>query len=61
MPGEQEDYHLLGSVLMRSGIKLLPGFSGTGFNEQVRYFQDFSARLYFMETEDGSLQKKDEA
>ncbi len=48
-PGEQEDVIVSGRVLMRSGVKLLPAFAGTGYNEKVRYFQDFCSRLYFME------------
>ena len=51
MPGEKEDLVIRGSVLMEAGINLSPAFAGTGYNEEVRYFQDFSARLYFMEAE----------
>ena len=49
MPGETEDLVVRGSVLMEAGIALSPAFAGTGYSDQVRYFQDFSARLYFME------------
>ena len=52
MPGEIEDLTVLGSVLMNAGVKLKPAFSGTGYNENTRYFQDFSSRLYFMEAVD---------
>ena len=48
MPGETEEYTASGSVLM-SGVKLHQGFGGTGYNEDVRYFQDFASRIYFME------------
>jgi alpha-galactosidase len=34
---------------MQAGISLLQGFSGTGYDENVRYFQDYSARVYYME------------
>lgn len=36
-------------ALMYAGVKLKQGFSGTGYNENVRYFQDFSSQMYFME------------
>ena len=49
MPGETEDLVVRGSVLMEAGIALSPAFAGTGYSDQVRHFQDFSARLYFME------------
>ena len=48
MPGETEDHRAYGSVLM-GGVKLSGGFAGTGYDENTRYFQDFSSRLYFME------------
>ena len=49
MPGEREDLTAYGATLMRAGVKLRPAFAGTGYAEGVRYFQDFSSRLYFME------------
>ena len=49
MPGEVEDYVISGQVLMNAGVKLKPAYSGTGYNENTRYFQDFCSRLYFME------------
>ena len=49
MPGESEEALLSGDTLMDAGVKLKQGFSGTGYNENVRFFQDFSSRLYFME------------
>jgi alpha-galactosidase len=49
MPGEEEDALISGAALMNPGIRLKQAFSGTGYNEEVRHFQDFSARLYFME------------
>ncbi len=49
MDGETEDYVVYGDTLMYSGVKLKQGFGATGYNEQIRYFQDFSARMYFME------------
>ena len=52
MPGEQEDMVVSGAVLQMPGIKLRPGFSGTGYDENVRLFQDFSSRVYYMEAEE---------
>ncbi len=51
MDGETEDYHVYGDTLMYGGVKLKQTFSGTGYNNEVRYFQDFASRLYFMEAE----------
>ncbi len=51
LDGETEDYTLSGGMLMYSGVKLKQSFGGTGYNEQVRYFQDFCSRIYFMEQE----------
>ena len=48
MPGEQEFYAATGGVLM-GGVKLKQGFAGTGYSDQVRFFQDFGSRIYFME------------
>ncbi len=49
MNGECEDSIVSGSLLMNSGIALKPAFSGSGFNDNVRVFPDFSARMYFIE------------
>ena len=51
MPGETEDYLADGQTLM-AGVKLKQGFSGTGYDDNVRYFVDFSSRLYFMLAEE---------
>ena len=51
MPGETEDIKAAGRTLM-AGVKLKQAFSGTGYNEEVRYFVDFSSRLYFMAAEE---------
>ncbi|MBQ1398239.1 MAG: alpha-galactosidase, partial [Clostridia bacterium] len=50
LKGEAEDVTATGEVLMSTGEALKPAFSGTGFNENVRVFPDFSLRLYFMES-----------
>ncbi|SDB06283.1 alpha-galactosidase [Pseudobutyrivibrio sp. YE44] len=49
MPGECEDFVASGSTLNNAGVKLAQSFVGTGYNENVRYFPDFGARLYFTE------------
>jgi alpha-galactosidase len=49
LSGEQEGYSLSGSVLNHAGIYLKQGFSGVGFNEQIRVFPDFASRMYFIE------------
>ena len=49
MPGEQEMHTVSGAVLMNAGITLQPGFAGSGYDESVRWFQDYASRMYFME------------
>ena len=52
---EAEDITASGDIFMRTGVALSPAFAGTGFNEKVRVFSDFSSRLYFFEAvEEGS-------
>lgn len=52
MGGEAEEHTVKGSVLMNAGVALKPQFSGTGYNENVRLFPDFSSRMYFIEAID---------
>ena len=40
--------HLMADALKKAGYECKQAFSGTGYNEQVRFFPDFSARMYFM-------------
>jgi len=49
MDGETEDLTACGDALMYGGVHLKQSFGGTGYNGEVRYFQDFSSRMYFME------------
>lgn len=49
MDGEVEDYQVYGDALMYSGVHLKDAFGGTGYNNEVRFYPDFGARLYFME------------
>ncbi len=49
MDGEVEDFVVYGDALMEAGVRLKPAYAGTGYDERVRFFPDFGARLYFME------------
>lgn len=48
--GEREDLKASGQVLMHGGVRLKQGFCGMGYNDQVRLFQDFSSRTYYLES-----------
>lgn len=52
MPGEKECCISSGKLLMESGVKLKQGFGATGYAEDIRFSQDFSSRMYFMEVVD---------
>lgn len=49
MEGETEDCLVYGDELMYHGVKLKQAFAATGYNDQVRFYQDFGSRMYFME------------
>ena len=49
MNSENENMTVSGDVLLHTGVALKPAYGGTGFNENVRIFPDFAARLYFLE------------
>ncbi len=49
MSGAKEDYCAYGDTLMYGGVRLKPAFAGTGYNENVRFFPDFSSGMMFME------------
>ncbi len=51
MDGETEDIHAYGDVMMYYGVKLHQAFAGTGYDDKVRFYQDFGSRIYFMEAE----------
>ena len=51
MDGEVEDYQVYGDALMEHGVKLKQAFAATGYNNEVRYFQDYASRMYFMNVE----------
>ena len=47
--GETEDVTASGDTLMYGGVHLKQSFGGTGLSDEVRVFQDFGSRIYFME------------
>ncbi|MBR5740963.1 MAG: alpha-galactosidase [Firmicutes bacterium] len=49
MDGETEDLVASGGTLMYGGVHLKQAFGGTGYSDEVRFFQDFGSRLYLME------------
>ncbi|MCR4842342.1 MAG: alpha-galactosidase [Eubacterium sp.] len=49
LPGEKIAYRATGESLMRGGVNLPQAFSGTGYSGEVRYFQDFDSRIYFIQ------------
>ncbi|MCR5250726.1 MAG: alpha-galactosidase [Lachnospiraceae bacterium] len=46
---EKEEHLIMGSALMRAGLRLSPAFAGGGYNDKLRYFPDFASRMYFFE------------
>lgn len=52
MEGETEDCLVCGDELMYHGVKLKAAFASTGYSDQVRFFQDFGSRIYFMEAKE---------
>jgi alpha-galactosidase len=46
-----EDYHIYGDTLMNAGVHLRRAFTGTGWNDEMRFFTDFTSRVYYMEAE----------
>lgn len=51
LDSEVEDTYAYGDLLMNHGVKLKQAFGGTGYSKEVRTFQDFASRIYFMEEE----------
>ena len=49
MDGKKEDYTVSGDVLNNCGIRLKQNYASAGFDSDVRFYQDFCARLYIME------------
>lgn len=48
LDGEIEDHHMYGDAIMYAGVRLAPGFAGTGYNKNVRPYTDFASRIYTM-------------
>ena len=49
LDSETEDYNVSGAFLNNCGIRLKQNYCGTGYDENVRYYQDYSSRLYIIE------------
>lgn len=49
MKGEVEDCVATGEVFMNGSVKLKQGFGATGYAEDIRFYKDFSSRMYFLE------------
>ena len=49
MKGEKEDCVATGQMLMNGSVKLKQAFAATGYADDIRFFKDFSSRMYFME------------
>lgn len=52
LDGETEDCRAGGDVLMYGGVRLKPAYAATGYSGEVRFFPDFSSRMYLMEAEE---------
>lgn len=48
LDGEKDSCCAYGSVFMDAGIYLTQGFVGTGYNENVKYYQDVCSRMYYL-------------
>ena len=49
LEGETEDCLVYGDELMYHGVKLKQAFGSVGYSSEVRIYQDFGSRMYFME------------
>ena len=49
LPSEKENYVANGKLLTTAGVRLCQDYAGTSYNENVRYAQDFSVKMYIME------------
>lgn len=48
LDGEVEEYRLSGRALCRAGVHLAPTFGGTGMNAGTGLYQDYDAKMYFI-------------
>lgn len=53
LSGETEEYILTGAQIMKGGVSLKQAFIGMGFTDEVRLFQDFASRTYYLEAVEG--------
>jgi hypothetical protein len=49
LDGEVEDYTITGAVLNRAGVMLAQTYGGTGLGKNTALYQDFDAKIYFIE------------
>lgn len=56
MDGEVEDFVLSGSFINNAPIKLHNNYAATGFDGDVRFYQDYASRIFFIE----ELKEKDD-
>lgn len=50
LDGEVEDVTVSGSLLNHSGVRLAQSFAGIGFGANTSLYQDYDAKMYFMES-----------
>lgn len=49
LDGEKEDKVVSGAVMNRYGVPLAQNYAGTGYGQNTALYQDYDARIYFME------------
>ena len=49
LDGEKEDKIVSGAILDQCGIPLAQNYAGTGYEQNTALYQDYDARMYFME------------
>ena len=52
LKSEEEDHLVYGDALMHAGVTLQEGFAAVGYQDGIRFFPDFAARVYLMEEEE---------
>ena len=51
LEGDRDDLKMFGSAMMNAGVKLMPTYAGTGFNNKTMVYPDFGARVYYIREE----------
>ncbi|SCW63828.1 alpha-galactosidase [Ruminococcaceae bacterium YRB3002] len=46
MPGEDERHKMYGDAIMNAGVHLKSAFAAVGYDDQVRFYQDYATRIY---------------